>query len=169
MTSTQQDLDKLDQRPELPAADRARRDGFDSARIADPTFFAHNRLAPHSDHRWFASSAEAAAAVSSFEQNLNGWMTSFLAKEGLKIQDISSWAIHPGGPRILDACLTALSLPGEAVAASREILARYGNMSSATVLFLLNELKHQPIHGPVVALGFGPGLTIEAMLLHSAD
>jgi beta-galactosidase len=56
----------------LPAADRARRDGFDSARIADPTFFAHNRLAPHSDHRWFASSAEAAAAVSSFEQNLNG-------------------------------------------------------------------------------------------------
>ena len=103
------------------------------------------------------------------EQNLNGWMTTFLAKEGLTIRDISSWAIHPGGPRILDACLTALSLPGEAVAASREILARYGNMSSATVLFLLNELKHQPIHGPVVALGFGPGLTIEAMLLHSAD
>ncbi len=100
MTSTQQDLDKLDQRPELPAADRARRDGFDSARIADPTFFAHNRLAPHSDHRWFASSAEAAAAVSSFEQNLNGLWKFHYAKNPAAVPsgfeavdfDTSGWA-----------------------------------------------------------------------------
>lgn len=45
---------------------------FDPARIADPEYFAENRLAPHSDHRWFASSDEAAGGVSSFEQNLNG-------------------------------------------------------------------------------------------------
>ena len=101
------------------------------------------------------------------EQNLNGWMRTFLAKEGLTIEDIRGWAVHPGGPRILDACVTALSLASDSVAPSREILARYGNMSSATVLFLLNHLKQQPIHGPVVALGFGPGLTIEGMLLHS--
>ncbi len=101
------------------------------------------------------------------EQNLNGWMASFLAKEGLTIDAIDGWAIHPGGPRILDACLTALALPSDAVAPSREILARYGNMSSATVLFLLDLLKQEPLQGSVVALGFGPGLTIEAMLLHS--
>lgn len=101
------------------------------------------------------------------EQNLKNWLTPFLAKEGLQIEDVSGWAIHPGGPRILDACVTALSIATDAVTSSREILASYGNMSSATVLFLLKHLKQQPLQGPVVALGFGPGLTIEAMLLQS--
>ncbi len=101
------------------------------------------------------------------EENLNGWMQTFLAKNNLKIEDIRGWAIHPGGPRILDACQMALALSSDAVAPAREILSRYGNMSSATVLFLLNQLKQQPLRGPVVAVGFGPGLTIEAMLLHS--
>lgn len=101
------------------------------------------------------------------EKNLGPWMQSFLAKEGLTIQDVAGWAIHPGGPRILDACLAALSLSSEDVAPAREILAQYGNMSSATVLFLLNRLQEEPRRGPVVALGFGPGLTIEAMILNS--
>lgn len=101
------------------------------------------------------------------EEHLRGWMTAFLAKEGLTIEGISGWAIHPGGPRILDACLTALSLPQEAVDPAREILSQYGNMSSATVLFLLERIRQLPVQGPVVALGFGPGLTIEAMLLNT--
>jgi prepilin-type processing-associated H-X9-DG protein len=101
------------------------------------------------------------------EQHLHGWMTEFLAKERLTPADVRGWAIHPGGPRILDACLTALALSGEAVATAREILAEYGNMSSATILFLLDRLIQQPLEGPVVAVGFGPGLTIEAMLLHT--
>ena len=103
------------------------------------------------------------------EKNLRPWMTSFLDKEGLAIQDVLGWAIHPGGPRILDACLTALSLSGEDVGPAREILSRHGNMSSATILFLLKRLLEEPETGPVVALGFGPGLTIEAMLLSSAN
>ncbi len=101
------------------------------------------------------------------EKNLGPWMTGFLAKEGLTIEDIQGWAIHPGGPRILDSCLTSLSLSSDDVAPAREILAKYGNMSSATVLFLLNRIQEEPRRGPVVALGFGPGLTIEAMLLNS--
>jgi predicted naringenin-chalcone synthase len=101
------------------------------------------------------------------EQHVGPWMESFLAKEGLAIEDVKSWAIHPGGPRILDACLTALSLPNEQVAASREILAEYGNMSSATILFLLERIQEEAQAGPVVALGFGPGLTMETMLLNS--
>lgn len=103
------------------------------------------------------------------EQNLKSWMTGFLAREGLSIESVSGWAIHPGGPRILDACLMALSLPANAVDASRRILAQYGNMSSATVLFLIDEIRQQQINGPIVALGFGPGLTIEAMLMHSKE
>ena len=101
------------------------------------------------------------------EKHLGPWMTGFLAKEGLTIQDVRGWAIHPGGPRILDSCLAALSLSSEDVAPAREILSQYGNMSSATVLFLLNRIAEEPKRGPVVALGFGPGLTIEAMLLNS--
>ena len=101
------------------------------------------------------------------ESNLRPWMEGFLAKEGLTIEDVQGWAIHPGGPRILDSCLTALSLSSEDIAPAREILSRYGNMSSATVLFLLSRLQEEPHRGPTVALGFGPGLTIEAMLLDS--
>ena len=101
------------------------------------------------------------------EQNLGAFMTGFLKKEGLTIQDVQGWAIHPGGPRILDSCLAALSLSSDDVAPAREILARYGNMSSATILFLLERLQKEPRRGPTVALGFGPGLTIEAMLLNS--
>lgn len=103
------------------------------------------------------------------EQNLKSWMVDFLAKEGLTIEDVAGWAVHPGGPRILDACVTALSISTDDVMPSREVLARYGNMSSATVLFLLKHMKQQPMVGPVVALGFGPGLTIEAMILNSAS
>lgn len=101
------------------------------------------------------------------EQNLGSWMSEFLAKEGLKIEDVTGWAIHPGGPRILDSCVAALSISSDNVIPAREILSRYGNMSSATILFLLNRLQEEQRRGPVVALGFGPGLTIEAMLLNN--
>lgn len=102
------------------------------------------------------------------ENNLGPWLDGFLSKEGLTIGDVRNWAIHPGGPRILDACLNALSLPDDEVADSRRILADYGNMSSSTVLFLLERIQNEMRDGPTVALGFGPGLTIEAMLLSSA-
>lgn len=101
------------------------------------------------------------------ETNLRPWMTEFLAKEGLTIEDITGWAIHPGGPRILDACLSALSLDSDHLIPAREVLSRHGNMSSATILFLLERLQQEELKGPTVALGFGPGLTIEAMLLNS--
>lgn len=101
------------------------------------------------------------------EQRLAPWMSRFLAREGLSIEDVKGWAIHPGGPKILDACVTALSLRENDVTPAREVLAQHGNMSSSTVLFVLEQLKKEPIEGPVVALGFGPGLTIEAMLLET--
>jgi len=101
------------------------------------------------------------------QKHLNGWLTQFLARENLKITDIRGWAIHPGGPRILDACLSALSLSGDDLLASREVLSKYGNMSSSTILFVLDRMLQHPVDGPVVALGFGPGLAIEAMLLNA--
>lgn len=88
----------------------------------------------------------------------------WLARNDLSIESIDGWAVHPGGPRILQSCHEALALPDAALSASYEVLRRYGNMSSPTVLFVLHELQSE-VTGPIVALGFGPGLAIEACLL----
>lgn len=74
---------------------------------------------------------------------------------------IGSWAVHAGGRSILDAVEHGLSLPGDALAASREVLARYGNMSSATLMFILAALLERAASEDGVALAFGPGLAAE--------
>jgi predicted naringenin-chalcone synthase len=98
------------------------------------------------------------------EEQLRPWVDRWLASRGLTTADIRSWAIHPGGPRILTAAEKALDLPSEATAVSREVLACHGNMSSATLIYLLEKLIDKSAGLPCVALGFGPGLTIEAAL-----
>lgn len=100
------------------------------------------------------------------QAKLRGWIDSWLAKHSLKTSDIHHWAIHPGGPKIVDATVKALGITMEDAWASKEILAEYGNMSSATVLFILKRLREKGATGPCVAIGFGPGLNIEAALLH---
>jgi predicted naringenin-chalcone synthase len=72
--------------------------------------------------------------------------------------------VHPGGPRILAAVEEALGIGKEATAVSYEVLAECGNMSSATILFLIERLRKRRAKRPCVALGFGPGLTAEAAL-----
>ncbi len=80
---------------------------------------------------------------------------------------VDHWAVHPGGRSILDRVETALELAPEQLASSREVLRRYGNMSSATVLFVLRTLlRGAPTgSGRVCALAFGPGLSVESALL----
>jgi len=74
--------------------------------------------------------------------------------------ETDAWAVHPGGRSILDAVERALALPPEALADSREVLRACGNMSSATILFVLERmLARCPQSG--VALAFGPGLAME--------
>ena len=99
------------------------------------------------------------------KQHLKPWLTEWLASHGKSLEEINSWAFHPGGPRILTAAGAALGLQREQWAASESILAEYGNMSSPTILFILDRLRQEAIAGPCVALAFGPGLTIEAALL----
>jgi predicted naringenin-chalcone synthase len=123
------------------------------------------------------------------EQHLGVWLAGFLRPHGLAAGDIARWAIHPGGPRILTAAARALNLADGALAASRGILADYGNMSSATILFILKRLRDNAGEsgggaigsgggheirgaggasrggGTCVALGFGPGLVVEGLLL----
>lgn len=99
-------------------------------------------------------------------QSLKPWLTEWLAAEGYALKDVGSWAIHPGGPRILSACEEALGLNANQLQPSRDVLAQHGNMSSPTVLFILHDLIQSHAERPIVALAFGPGLSIEAMLLH---
>jgi predicted naringenin-chalcone synthase len=77
---------------------------------------------------------------------------------------IELWAVHAGGRTILDAVERALNLAPSALAASREVLRRYGNMSSATVMFVLEELMRSAGRGHGCAMSFGPGLVAETML-----
>lgn len=95
------------------------------------------------------------------------FVASLLERAGLTRGDIAGWAIHPGGKKIVEALRDGLGLTDDDVASSWEILRGYGNMSSATTLFVLDrELRRADrAAGPVVALGFGPGLTIEGAVL----
>lgn len=77
-----------------------------------------------------------------------------------------TWAVHPGGRSVLDRVEAGLELADSALGASRSVLHDYGNMSSATVLFVLRRLMDDPlVEGRLAALAFGPGLTVESALL----
>ncbi len=83
--------------------------------------------------------------------------------------DINLWAVHPGGRTVLDAVEKGLGLPEDALRHSRDILARFGNMSSATVMFVLeNVLRNSHAGQRGCAMSFGPGVTAETMLFHAA-
>jgi alkylresorcinol/alkylpyrone synthase len=90
-----------------------------------------------------------------------------LARHNLTIDDVDGWAVHPGGPRILNVVRDRLGLPETALATSRETLAEHGNCSSPTVLLILDALRRRAGGPPrrVVAMAFGPGLTLYAALL----
>jgi predicted naringenin-chalcone synthase len=72
------------------------------------------------------------------------------------------WAVHAGGRSILDAVQQGLHLPPDALRHSRQILRDYGNMSSATLMFVLQKiLLDRDERGPGMAMAFGPGLSVE--------
>ena len=99
---------------------------------------------------------------------LEPFLTPILNKHSLKLEDIDLWGVHPGGRAILDKVEQTLQLDTSLLSASRTVLADYGNMSSATVLFVLKELLELPSdkqQQKTLALAFGPGLTIESALL----
>ncbi|MGE0758106.1 MAG: type III polyketide synthase [Pirellulaceae bacterium] len=98
------------------------------------------------------------------EQHVPRWLAHWLDRQQLQIRDVASWAIHPGGPRILECCVQGLRLHEHHLRVSREILAEFGNMSSPTVLFILDRMRQIAAPRPCVAMAFGPGLTVEAAL-----
>lgn len=89
---------------------------------------------------------------------------------GLAPEEITRWAVHPGGRAILDKIETSLELAPDQIEASRKILSDFGNMSSATVLFVLAEILKEAgtkDGDSVCAMAFGPGLTVETSVLNA--
>jgi predicted naringenin-chalcone synthase len=106
----------------------------------------------------------AATVPDLIHKHLRTWLAAWLDEQGHSIESVGSWAIHPGGPRILHACAKALGLSRDQVAVSEEVLAEFGNMSSPTVLFIVDRLRERHEALPCVSLAFGPGLAAEAAL-----
>jgi alkylresorcinol/alkylpyrone synthase len=101
------------------------------------------------------------------ERRLNESVTAFLAGQGLTIDDISAWVCHPGGPKVIDAVRDSLKLPESAVTASRRSLAQVGNLSSASVLHVLELVCEAGVRSESfgVMVGLGPGVSAELLLL----
>jgi len=92
--------------------------------------------------------------------------------QGRQYAQIAHWAIHPGGRSILDKVASKLQLSAEQLVPSRETLRDYGNMSSATVLFVLKHILDQPsadAEERICGMAFGPGLTVESALMTKVD
>jgi len=88
--------------------------------------------------------------------------------DGVAIEAIDLWAVHPGGRSVLDAVEGGLRLPQGALAESRSVLSDYGNMSSATIMFVLERMIRAGRPGARgCAMGFGPGLVAETMLFQT--
>ncbi len=93
---------------------------------------------------------------------LPGWSNAILG--GVDPSAINLWAIHPGGRSILDAVVHGLDLPAKAVDESRQVLRDHGNMSSATVMFVLRDMMAHAQPGQTgCAMAFGPGISAETM------
>lgn len=111
-----------------------------------------------------------------FEMRLSSYVPSIIGRfitgavepilAGEPAASVPLWAIHPGGRSILDKVEDALGLDADQLAPSREVLRRFGNMSSATVLFILRDLLAGATAEPqrLGAMAFGPGLTVETGL-----
>lgn len=106
------------------------------------------------------------------EQHIRGALAPLLDADagltGRPYADVERWAIHPGGRSILDKVQRNLDLSEEQLEPSREVLRQYGNMSSATILFVLQRILHKASTDAderVCAMAFGPGLTVETALL----
>jgi predicted naringenin-chalcone synthase len=103
------------------------------------------------------------------ESGIGEFVRNMLDKNMLNLDDIDIFAIHPGGMKILQACENALNIKPEQNQYSHHIMQNYGNMSSVTTIFVLNEIlsamSPENQGDNILALTFGPGVTVESVRL----
>lgn len=101
------------------------------------------------------------------EQDFRQVAEKALSKENSRIEDVSDWCIHPGGKRILEVIHKALAFTNGQLQNSYNVLSEYGNLSSASILFVLKERMQQNKNiDKLFAAAFGPGLTVETFTAH---
>lgn len=98
-------------------------------------------------------------------RSVGPWMDEWLGRAGLARSGIAGWAVHPGGRDILEGVRQGLELPEASIEVSRRVLAEHGNMSSGTVLWVLDAMLGAGARGRIVVMSFGPGLSGEAALV----
>lgn len=98
-------------------------------------------------------------------EHISAFVQAALNKNQLEWKDIKAWAIHPGGPKILDKVKTELNLSAHNLDASYNVLRKHGNMSSATIAFVLKDIFTQLDSGLVFSCAFGPGLSMKSLIL----
>lgn len=101
------------------------------------------------------------------KQDISALLQNALDKFNVQKSDIHHWAVHPGGKKILEVICSELGLQQNDLQSSFEILRNFGNMSSATILFVMKDIlmKNGSSNGKTFGVAFGPGLTLESMLL----
>lgn len=142
----------------------------------------HNDLAPEGEHdmAWSVGDLGFEMKLSAYvpgiiQSGIQQLTNSLLKKISKEIQDIKYFAVHPGGKKIVEVIEHQLSLSREQNRHALDVLNQYGNMSSPTVLFVLNEIFKKLSSADdgerILSLAFGPGLTLESMILkiHSAN
>jgi predicted naringenin-chalcone synthase len=96
------------------------------------------------------------------EEDFQALVNRSLKNSNWELDNIDEWCIHPGGKKILEAVEHSIGLSKEKLKSSYNVLNRFGNMSSATILFVLKEIMQRSQKGKnIFASAFGPGLTIE--------
>lgn len=137
-------------------------------------FFSEVNFKGRKDMSWELSSNGFRMTLSGYvpdlvKEDFDTLVTKSLQNTSLKKSDVTHWCIHPGGKKILEAVEASLALPSGSLHYSYEILKNYGNMSSATILFVLlkiyEELSANPPENAVIfGAAFGPGLTMETFI-----
>lgn len=96
------------------------------------------------------------------KNNIKQVISTLLSQSRVEKEDINIWAVHPGGQAILNKLEKELKLPQDALSIPRAVLKEYGNMSSATIMFVLKSILENDQTGNIFSVAFGPGLTIES-------
>jgi len=154
----------------LVVADKNPQQGF----VMD-SFYAELAVEGEEDMSWCLSETGFLMHLSNYiprliESKIEELLNNALACSGKQRGEIRRWAIHPGGKKILEASATALGISSEDLCPSFEVLRQFGNMSSPTILFVLKKVieDKNKTAGFVFAAAFGPGITIETMLLNAS-
>jgi predicted naringenin-chalcone synthase len=133
-------------------------------------FYSHVALRGKKDMSWALSSQGFLMTLSGYvpqliEEDISELVTASLKHHNICKKDITHWCIHPGGKKILHSIEQKLALQKDDLCYSKTVLAKYGNMSSPTILFVLKEMmNHLEPGANVFGVAFGPGLTMETFL-----